>query len=197
MNVLAHLLLSSPMPKYWLGNLMGDFVKGTPHPALGDAFIASVMRHRAIDAFTDAHPAVRKSKQLFSPARRRFAGIILDVGYDYFLCRHWRLYSEIPLEIFITAVYDGLADYLLCPEARVAPPACRHMVERMIADDWLRSYQTLSGVGAALDKLSRRLKRPNTLSGSVEEIAAHEGLLEAEFQQFFPERMVHIGQLPG
>ncbi|MEO0408769.1 MAG: ACP phosphodiesterase [Cyanobacteria bacterium P01_A01_bin.135] len=196
MNLLAHLLLSPPTPASWVGNLMGDFVKGTPQPELGKVLIAGVKRHRAIDAFTDTHPVVRESKRLFSPQRRRFAGIILDVGYDYFLCRHWQTYSEIPVEQFIPMVYSGLADHLQQPEAQVVPPACRYLVQRMIADDWLRSYQTLAGVGATLDRLSRRLKRHNTLQGAEAEVEANEKLLDEGFQRFFPDLVAYVASLP-
>ncbi|MGB3613688.1 MAG: ACP phosphodiesterase [Elainellaceae cyanobacterium] len=195
MNFLAHLFLSHPTPESWLGNVMGDFVKGPPKAELGEVLIRGVKRHRAIDTFTDAHPNVRQSKRLISPERRRFAGIILDVGYDYFLCRHWQLYSDIPLDRFISMVHSGLEAQLLQPSAAVVPPTCRYVIERMIGDDWLMSYQTLAGVGITLDRLSHRLKRQNTLCGSVEEIVAHEQALDAQFQQFFPELIGYVSTL--
>ncbi|MGF1514301.1 MAG: ACP phosphodiesterase [Elainellaceae cyanobacterium] len=195
MNVLAHLLLSEPTPESWLGNLMGDFIKGMPKAELGAVLIQGVRRHRAVDAFTDAHPVVRQGKRLFSPERRRFAGIILDVGYDYFLCRHWRSYSDVPLDGFIKMVYTGLGAQLQLPSSQVVPPACRHIIQRMIVDDWLTSYQRLEGIGVALDRLSQRLKRQNSLCGSVEEIIANDQSLDQQFQQFFPELMRYVSTL--
>lgn len=195
MNVLAHLFLSHPTPESWLGNMMGDFVKGPPKAELGAELIRGVRRHRAIDAFTDAHPTVRHGKRLISPERRRFAGIILDVGYDYFLCRHWQLYSNVSLDQFIAVAYSGLEAQLQRPSSDVVPPTCRYLIERMIADDWLRSYQTLTGIGVTLDRLSHRLKRQNTLCGAVDEIVAHEQALDAQFQQFFPDLMRYVSTL--
>ncbi|MGF1534966.1 MAG: ACP phosphodiesterase [Elainellaceae cyanobacterium] len=195
MNVLAHLLLSDPTAESWLGNLMGDFVKGTPKAELGPVLIQGIKRHRAIDAFTDTHPIVRQSKRLISPERRRFASIILDVGYDYFLCRHWRCYSDMPLPSFIQTVYAGLDAHLRQPSAQVVPPPCRYLIQRMIADDWLTSYQTLAGIGVALDRLSHRFKRQNPLCGSVEEIEANDQALDQQFQQFFPDLVQYVSTL--
>ncbi len=195
MNLLAHLCLSHPTPESWLGNLMGDFIKGTPKAELGEGLIRGVKRHRAIDTFTDTHAIVRQSKRLISPERRRFAGIILDVGYDYFLCRHWQSYNPMPLRAFVQVVYTGLAAQLQQPSSQVVPPACRHSIQRMIAGDWLTSYQTLAGIGIALDQISQRLKRQNTLRGSVEEIQENDAALDQSFQQFFPELIRHVNGL--
>ncbi len=56
----------------------------------------------------------------------------------------------------------------------------------MITDDWLGSYADIEIMGFALDCISGRLKRENSLRGSLEEIRVHCSTLEELFLQFFP-----------
>ena len=51
------------------------------------------MLHRRIDSFADTHPAFRRSRGRVSAARRRVAGIMVDMFYDHFLARHWGQFS--------------------------------------------------------------------------------------------------------
>ena len=63
------------------------------------------------------------------------------------------------------------------------------MVPRMVGDDWLVSYRELWRVGTALDGISRRLRRSNSLAGGAKELEANYGEFEAHFLCFFPQLM--------
>ncbi|MGF1497408.1 MAG: ACP phosphodiesterase [Elainellaceae cyanobacterium] len=189
MNFLAHLYLAAPSCESRLGNLMGDFVKGTPDPRLAPPIIAGIYQHRAIDQLTDRHPIVRRSKQLISVERRRFAGIIIDVCYDHFLHQHWPAYSSRNLPTFTQEIYAQLPEY-----KGYLPQRVRTAIAAMTTHDWLNSCQTIAGVGQVLNRIAGRLKHPGPLPGAEEELRHHYALLDAHFRQFFPEAIAFARQ---
>lgn len=67
MNFLAHLHLASLANSSFLGNLMADFVRGTPEEQYSAPVAAGIRLHRRIDTLTDSHPLVREARQLFRP----------------------------------------------------------------------------------------------------------------------------------
>ena len=181
MNFLAHLYLADPTPEALMGSLLGDFVKGQPDERFGAEVIAGIRLHRAIDHFTDHHPTVLASKRLISPLRRRFAGIIVDVVYDYCLCQHWSRFSSGSLPGFIAATYSTLAQY-----QGYLPERAAIAVQALITEDWLSCYGRLDGIGHTLNRISQRIKRTNSLAGAIEELEAHEAALCQHFLDFFP-----------
>lgn len=182
MNYLAHLYLAEDSAESMLGSILGDFVKG----AIGDQYPLATRRaielHRKIDAYTDAHAATQDSRNLYSPLRRRFAGIIVDLCYDHFLCRHWPEFTDTALDHFIARVYE-----ILQTRQALLPKRLQAMIPSMIRDDWLGSYQDLNGVEWALGRLSKRVTNGDRLPGAIEEIRLHYRRLEANFLIFFPE----------
>ncbi len=97
MNYFAHLTLARPTVPSKVGNLLGDFMRGVREPDLPEAVRLGLHNHRLVDRFTDHHPLVIESRALFSPQRRRFAGVALDVLFDHFLIRHWSRFHDTPL----------------------------------------------------------------------------------------------------
>jgi acyl carrier protein phosphodiesterase len=182
MNYLAHLYLAKDSPESLLGGILGDFVKG----AIGDRYPLKIKRgielHRTIDAYTDSHPTTRASRNLYSPSRRRFAGIIVDLCYDHFLYRHWTSYTDMALKPFISRVY-----HILTAHRTALPERLAAMVPVMVREDWLGSYQDLRGVEKALNRLSVRVTNGTRLTGAMEEIKLHYHRLEENFLIFFPD----------
>jgi acyl carrier protein phosphodiesterase len=192
MNYLAHLYLAGPEPEALLGALMGDFVKGP----LGERFPPGITRalalHRRIDVFTDAHPVTAESRARVTPARRRFAGIMVDLFFDHFLARDWEQHSAEPLEAFTARVYA-----LLDQHDAVLPERLRLIAPRMAQFDWLGSYTRIESVHAALDGISRRLKRENRLEGAGVELEANYAALETDFRAFFPDAVRFVREIRG
>ncbi|MEO1523274.1 MAG: acyl carrier protein phosphodiesterase, partial [Cyanobacteria bacterium J06633_2] len=147
--------------------------------------------HRAIDNFTDHHPTVRETKALISPPRRRFAGIIIDICYDHFLCQHWNQYSSLTLTDFSQQTYRSLKSY-----AGFLPDRVHPIVQKLVAEDWLQSYQSVVGIESVLNRVSKRLRRTNSLYGSVEELIQHYEAFNHQFLVFFPELIQFVHQNP-
>lgn len=183
MNYLAHVLLSHHTPAAITGAMLGDFIKGRP-PEHWDAEVRNaILLHRAIDRYTDAHPLVGSSRSLVSTARRRFAGILIDIFYDHFLARHWASFHRRPLAVFTRHVYG-----VLLPQRPRFPARLQRILPWMAQDDWLASYAEVRAVGAAVNGVARRFRYPErarVLHGAVEELQQNYDPLEQHFLEFF------------
>src|SRR4029453_4779348 len=105
LNWLAHVFLSDSNVEFRLGNLLADIVRGEELQRMSAAFLRGVHKHKQIDAFTDSHPLVKRSRSRVSPQFRRFSGVLVDVFYDHLLATHWQRYSPIVLDAFTAKFY--------------------------------------------------------------------------------------------
>ena len=185
MNYLAHLQLAGNSESIMLGNLIGDFVKGSIGSEYSREITRGIVAHRKIDAYADSHPIFKASRRLVSPVRRRFSGIIVDMGFDHFLAKNWGEFSDKNLELFIEDAYA-----LLIQNTDLLPARLRQILPIMVEEDWHGSYITLEGIHKSLHGISRRFKlrygRDNNLSGGVEEIKSNYDRLEQNFKAFYP-----------
>lgn len=181
-NYFAHLTLARPNVESKVGNLLGDFMRGVREEELPDPVRRGLANHRLVDRVTDQHPAVVASRRLFSPQRRRFAGVALDVLFDHFLIRHWQRFHHRPLQSVIRADYAWLAQgEWLMPEAMC--DTTRHMVEF----DWINHYATVENVGRALDRIAARVRFRNEFAGALEDILEHYDQFEDVFLVLYPQ----------
>jgi acyl carrier protein phosphodiesterase len=191
MNYLAHLYLAEDSPQSVIGNLLGDFVKGSISDAYPSEIRKGIELHRKVDRFTDSHAVVRASLKLISPQRRRFAGVIVDMFYDHLLAKNWESYSTTPLRVFSQKVYGVLMDH-----HNLLPDRLQQMLPYIIKEDWLTSYKEIGAIDRALNRLSnrilKRLGRENSLLNAVEELDANYQQLESDFHSFFPDLIDYV-----
>jgi len=192
MNWLAHLLLAQSNPEAQLGNLLGDLVKGEARKTLSPGLQTGIACHQAIDIFTDAHAVVRRSKQRIDPEYRRFAGILIDVFYDYILATNWQNYSQLQLQEFTSTVYASWSGNL-----ESLPLYARGVISRLIAEDWLADYSTLGGIENTLARISWRLNRRGKrqrnydLTPAMTQLIDNHAAIEQDFQEFFPQLQIY------
>lgn len=182
MNFLAHFHLAWPEELLVAGGLEGDFHKGPLPGTLPRTLLEGVRLHRAIDAYTDRHPALERTRRLFPEGTRRFAGIMTDLSFDHFLSRHWARFSDTSLERFSSDVYgilDRHADQLSKP--------ARHMAGRLREYDVLGRYRHWDMVIASAGRIGGRLRRPNPLHRAEELLAPVQEELEQAFLVFYPQ----------
>lgn len=183
MNFLAHLRLGPDEPQQALGGLLGDFVKGPISSiALPDSVRQGIWLHRSIDAFTDRHPLVARSKARVTGERRRYAGIMVDMFYDHLLARHWAQFDDQSLNHFTARMYRAVLT-----QQALMPERARTTLVRMAEEDWLGSYAELQNLHMALNNMARRLRPGNRLPGSVDELERDYQGFEADFLEFMPE----------
>jgi len=180
MNYLAHLHLGGPHPQQLLGSLYGDFVKGALAGRFPEPLETAIRLHRSIDAFTDSHPLVLQAMARFPLARRRYAGILVDVFFDHCLARDWQAYADEPLEHFTARAYRALE-----AEPQL-PPRLAGIAPHMIANDWLGSYRDFGVLETVFKGIATRLSRPEGLAGSFAEVSALYEPLSADFRAFYP-----------
>ncbi len=190
MNFFAHLVLAEPTPQSRLGNLMGDFCQGLDLKTLPLPVQAGIWRHRAIDRFTDAAVEVLQAKALFSPARRRFAPVMLDVLFDHLLLQHWAQLDSRPLAPMCQQFYQQLWQ-----QRSAMPPAMAATVTAIVQQDWFGSYQQLDNIGMALDRIASRIRFAHQFTGSIGEIRQHLPELQTLFLQFYPKLQSYVREL--
>ena len=106
MNFLAHLYLSQNDTNIMIGNFIADHIRGNHYEEFSKEIQQGIFLHREIDTFTDAHEIVRKSKRRLHERYRHYAGVIIDIFYDYFLAKNWSDYSAIPLDVYTDCIND-------------------------------------------------------------------------------------------
>jgi acyl carrier protein phosphodiesterase len=186
-NFLAHALLAGAAHDALVGAFLGDFVKGPLGDRFSPALTQAIALHRRIDAYTDAHAVTLRSRRRISPARRRYAGILIDVFYDHLLAAHWRDFANEPLEPFAQRVYASLLR-----EHAQLPARLQRMLPVMVGEDWLTNYRQRVTIDRALQRIARRLSRPNPLADAIEELAANETGFEEDFRAFFPQLVAYV-----
>ena len=187
MNYLSHMVCSPDAPASMLGNFIADLVKGNVEGRFPPEVVEGNRLHRTADHFTDTHAVVIASRRLVSSQRRRYAGVIIDVLFDHFLTTGWDRYFPVGLDAFVGRVYENLLRH-----QGTVPHPVPMVIDRMVREDWLRSYGTLEGIDLTFRRISRRLLRENPLATAVEELERNYGLLEGHFHSFFPQLMARF-----
>ncbi|HEV2694255.1 MAG TPA: ACP phosphodiesterase [Verrucomicrobiae bacterium] len=192
MNWLSHLYLSEPAAEFRIGNLLPDLAPLSALADLPPAFQRGAEQHRRIDAFTDAHPVVRRSIQRIQPPYRRFGGILVDIFYDHFLTREWDSLHPQPLPDFVAEVYASFDDH-----RESIPQAAHFPLEQMKAHDWLSSYGDLDGIALTLQRVAARFQRPVPIGDGAHILRDHYDAFQSDFATFFPDLCAHVGLEPA
>jgi len=187
-NFLAHTLFAQGNAERIAGQFCGDFIRGSDLSSYPQGIQQGIRRHRRIDAFTDQHPQVKATQKLFKPPVRRFAGIITDVVFDYFLATNWDSYSDVPIEQHVATVHDALNtmhDQL--------PPDLQRFSDFLQRENVLLGNLHYTGVETTLERLSRRNPRFAPMALGADIARQHEPVLLDAFNAFFPD-LVKIEQ---
>ncbi|NML64464.1 DUF479 domain-containing protein [Hymenobacter sp. RP-2-7] len=188
MNFLAHLLLAGPAaaPDYagrLVGQFIADSVPGRQLLAYPAAVQAGIRAHRAIDAFTDQHPLVRRTTaRLRAAGLGKYAGVVADMFYDHLLARDFEAYSPAEaLGPFTQRVYGVLGAH-----ENLFPAAVQRFFPHLVQHNWLLGYARPEGLAQALRGLSRRATAGGAMATAGDELARHDAAYQADFAAFFP-----------
>lgn len=186
MNWLAHVFLSEPDVEFRLGNLLADIVRGEELRRMSAGFQRGARKHKQIDAFTDSHPVVKRSRSRISPEYRRFSGVLVDVFYDHLLATSWGAYSPIVLDAFTAKFYADIESSSI-----ELPSSARVTLDRIIRHDLLGAYRRVEGVERSLRRvsayLSSRWQREFELERGVADLIAQRAGFDEDFAEFFPQ----------
>ncbi|MDX1955906.1 MAG: ACP phosphodiesterase [Chitinophagaceae bacterium] len=183
MNYLAHAYLSFSHPGILVGNMISDFVKGKQKFAYSLDIQKGIALHRAIDQFTDQHPATKEAKEVFRPAYRLYSGAFVDVVYDHFLALDTQVFPQDGhLMEFSQQVYEHLdINRLHLPEP------FGHFFPYMREQNWLYNYKHPWGIGNSFAGLARRATYINESNTAFQAFTTHYDYLKNCYTTFFPE----------
>ena len=181
MNHLAHLALAGDEPAMLVGAFLGDFIKGRLESRFPPDIERGIRLHRAIDVFTDMHPHVKASSKRFEPPYRRYAGIILDVVFDYLLAQSWSRYYETDLATFSQATLERLVAH-----HEFMPADAEAMARRMLEVNSLAAHGEERFLSGSLSRLSQRLRHDNPLDSAYDYCTPRLDELGADFHEFYP-----------
>lgn len=182
MNYLAHAYLSFNNPDILVGNMISDFVKGKKQFDYPAAIQKGIRLHRAIDNFTDEHPATREAKQYFRPAVGLYAGAFTDIVYDHFLALDSNELTEDGWKKFATLTYQQLSDH-----EKWLPEKFARMLPYMSSQNWLYNYRFTWGMENSFGGLVRRAAYLTDSSEAFSLFTTHYVELKQQYQVFFPQ----------
>lgn len=156
-----------------IGALLGDFVKGPLRGELPFDWEQGIRLHRRLDAHSDSLASRALLAGTLPPARRRYAGILLDLYFDFWLSNHWETCARQPLPAFSQHVYR-----LLARHHAELPPAAQHFSARLRDHDLLNRYRDWEVITGALARIGSRLRKPVPLADTSELMLANRELLD-------------------
>ncbi|MDY0211830.1 MAG: ACP phosphodiesterase [Desulfuromonadaceae bacterium] len=193
MNYLLHLLLSEQEEDCYVGNLMGDFVKGRLESHAQDfapAVIRGLKQHRRIDSYAQQSAVFKRSYRRLDDDYGLYRGIMVDLFYDHFAARHWQRFHPRPLPDFAHMIYTILST------RTDLPPAFAHVAARMREHNLLVAYTHSPTIERALNHISTRARAPNPLHGAVIELQRNYSHLEQDCMCFIQSAMAWTEQHP-
>ena len=187
MNVLAHIYLSGDSDEIIIGNYIGDYVKGRDYLKYPEQVRKGIIIHRNIDAFTDKHPVVHRSKLLFTKKYHKYAGVVCDILYDHFLTKEWDFFSRRPLESVTYQFYRAMVN-----NYDILPEKVKDRIPFFIINNWIEAYRTSKGLKSVLRAMSRRTSLPNEARYAIKTFKKNYYSLDDDFMEFFPQLIEYV-----
>ena len=183
MNFLAHAYLSFNQPEILAGNMMGDFVKGNRKNLFPENIKKGIELHWFIDSFTDTHPIAIEARQVFKPIAHLYAGLFVDIAFDYFLANDAKEKTEDEWKIFAQNTYRTIEEYRV-----YFPEKFAMMFPYMKQHDWLYNYRFQKIIRNGFSNVAKRAQYLSIDAAPV--FAAFEEnipFLQSCYDRFFPE----------
>ena len=179
---LQNIFLSGPNRKVQLGNFVGDAVKGSSYKNYPPDIAKGIQLHRAIDDYTDHHPAVCEVVHRLQPEFGRYSGVLLDIYFDYLLASRFESFSGVSLRRYTRTFYLSLLiNY------RYLPLRFKRFIWHFILTDRLRKYATPNGIRESLNIMVEYHHIDISVDKAIRYLEEHDEELFAVFQPFFIE----------
>lgn len=185
MNFLAHSFLTFNDGQI-VGQFLEDFIRNKERFNFPKDIQDGITLHRAIDTFTDAHPAIHEAKKLFSPLVRLYAGAFVDVSMDYFLATDFKLNSLNGWKKHSLNVYRVLNENL-----HYFPETFKRMLTKMEQDDWLFNYREDWGIKFSIQNVLNKAKYLEKGIPVFEAFLDNKNILQNCYNEFFPDLLAH------
>jgi acyl carrier protein phosphodiesterase len=182
MNLLAHAYLSFNNPEILVGNMISDYLKGNKQYQYTASIQQGIRLHRAIDQFTDQHPATYKGKYFFNKAVGRYSGAFMDIVYDHFLALDNLELKEAEWKIFSENTYQQLELF-----SEILPEKFAQQLPYMRNHDWLFHYRYPNAIEKSFGGLVKRAKYLKDHSEAYKVFERNYEDLKIQYESFFPD----------
>lgn len=183
MNFLAHLYLARGDEGLVMGAMLGDFVRGrralrSYPPEIREG----IGLHRRIDRVTDHLQRVRALRRAFPREFRRYAGIVIDLGFDHELAKNWGRYCAQDL-----AAFDAEVRAILDRNEALQTERLKRFMHYADRRGLFATYRHEEEILFSLAGIGTRLRRANPLHRVVEIWPDVRGAVAEAFELVFPE----------
>jgi len=186
MNYLAHCYLSCSEEDILIGNFMTDFLKKSEEENYSGRVLAGIELHRKIDDYTDKHPASLELRALLRKRHGKYAPVVVDLVWDYFLSINWSQYSGSALADFNNEMYA-----ILSKRKEELPAKLKSKIDNMINHDFLMSYANKDYMLKSLTWMDQRVKFKSAFTETILDIEENYEQIDQLFGQFFPELIAY------
>ena len=161
--------------------MISDYVKGKQQFNYSKEIQQGIQLHRAIDSFTDLHPATKLAKKIFQSEVNTYSGAFVDIVYDYFLANDKQIFkSDLELQLFATKTYSSLEPYV-----EIFPEKFKKMFPYMMAQNWLYNYKSDFGIEQSFRGLTNRAKYINKEHKTFDIFLQNKSMLQNCYDDFF------------
>ncbi|KUJ50811.1 ACP phosphodiesterase [Chryseobacterium sp. JAH] len=185
MNFLAHSFLAFNDGQI-VGQFLEDFIPNRDRYSFPKDIRDGITLHRAVDTFTDSHPAIHEAKKVFSPLVRLYAGAFVDVSMDYFVANDLQLNSLRGWKDHSLKVYRVLHE-----NYEFLPDNFKYMLTRMEQDNWLYNYRHDQNIKFSMRNVLNKAKYLNENIPVYEAFLDNKDILQKCYDDFFPDLLAH------
>ncbi|SIS82870.1 Acyl carrier protein phosphodiesterase [Chryseobacterium ureilyticum] len=189
MNYLAHSYLTFTDGQI-VGQFLEDFIKNRDRFSFPKGIQDGITLHRAIDTFTDSHPAIHEAKKVFAPLVRLYAGAFVDVSMDYFVANDLSLHSLAEWKAHSLRVYRVLNSH-----EEWLPENFKKMLVKMEHDDWLYNYREDWGIKFSIQNVLNKAKYLEKDIPVFEAFLNNKKILQECYDDFFPDLIAHTKEI--
>ena len=186
MNYLAHCYLSCSEEDILIGNFMTDFLKKKEESNYTGRVLDGIQLHRSIDTFTDKHPASLELRALLRKRHGKYASVVVDLIWDYYLSTNWDKFSAKPLPDFNQNIYE-----ILTKRKDELPEKLNQKIDKMINNDFLMAYASETNMLHSLQWMDKRVNFKSAFHEAIIDVKENKDLFQKLFMEFFPELISH------
>jgi len=138
--------------------------------------------HRNIDSFTDSHPASLELRRILRKRHGKYAPVVVDLIWDYFLSINWTRFHGSKLPDFNADIYE-----VLIKRKDELPAKLKSRIDKMVENDFLMAYASKENMMVSLNWMDNRVKFKSAFTDTIKDIEENQQVIETLFNSFFPE----------
>jgi len=165
---------------------MTDFLKKKEEAHYSGRVLDGINLHRQIDSFTDKHPASLQLRALLRPRHGKYASVVVDLIWDYYLSTNWKDYSGASLTNFNKEMYA-----ILSKRKNEFPEKLKAKIDKMIENNFLMAYANKENMAVSLQWMDGRVKFKSAFSEALLDIEENDEIISQLFKSFFPDLIAH------